>query len=149
MVTNGDVSHISTDDSALFFIHSAQVVWMGKGLSTCLAPVTYRERLSLSRKLRISSSALRFTISTCLCRCKDTKFHLNPNRSLDFMSALYLFRADCSHRHRRRSGLRRDGDVDKMPKEIQRWYKETLLETYFTICRSNDRFGLNTSTYTK
>ncbi len=40
------------------------------------------------------------------------------NRALGFMSDWDLFRADWLHLWRRRSGLRQDRDVDKMPKEM-------------------------------
>ena len=59
--------------------HSLPTFLTEKVLPTCLAPVINRERLSLSIKLRISSSALRFTISTCICRCKDTTFYLSTS----------------------------------------------------------------------
>ena len=42
------------------------------------------------------------------------------------MADQYLFRADWPHRWRRRSGLRRDSDVEKMPKEMLIWHKQTL-----------------------
>ena len=42
-----------------------------------------------------------------------------------FMPSQHLFRADWPHRWRRRSGLRRDGDVDKMPEEMLRWHEQT------------------------
>ena len=47
----------------------------------------------------------------------------NPNRSLGFMSDWYLFRTDWLHHWRRRSGLRQDRDVDKMPKEMLIWHE--------------------------
>jgi len=46
---------------------------------------------------------------------------LNPNRSLGLISVRYLFRADWAHHWWRRSGLRQDRDVDKMPKEMLKW----------------------------
>ena len=52
---------------------------------------------------------------------------LRPNRSLGFMPEWYLFRADWPHRWRRRSGLRRDRDVDKMPKEMPLWLEKEIL----------------------
>ena len=55
----------------------------------------------------------------------------------------YLYRADWPHRWRRRSGLRRDRDVDKMPKEMLIWYKETLKSEKGYKSRPNDRFGFN------
>ncbi len=60
-----------------------------------------------------SEITLHFTLYTFYCL-----YTLNPNRSLGFMSDWYLFRADWPHHCRRRSGLRRDRDVDKMPKEM-------------------------------
>ncbi len=71
----------------------------------------------------------------------------NPNRSLGFMSAWYLFRADWPHHCRRRSGLRRDRDVDKMPKEMLIWHEYTYKKDILTNCRSNDRFGFNMSEF--
>ena len=53
----------------------------------------------------------------------------------------YLFQADWPHRWRRRSGLRRDRDVDKMPKEMLIWHKETLKSEKGYKSRPNDRFG--------
>jgi hypothetical protein len=41
------------------------------------------------------------------------------------MADLYLFRAGWSHRWRRHSGLWRDRDVDKMPKKMLIWQKQT------------------------
>ena len=64
-----------------------------------------------------------------------------PNRSLGFMPDEYLFRADWPHRWRSRSGLRRDRDVDKMPKEMLIWHKETLKSEKGYKIRPNDRFG--------
>lgn len=58
------------------------------------------------------------------------------------MSDWYLFRADWPHHCRRRSGLRRDRDVDKMPKEMLIWHELTYKKDILTNCRSNDRFGL-------
>ena len=55
----------------------------------------------------------------------------------------YLYRADWPHRWRRRSGLRRDRDVVKMPKEMLIWHKATLIRENEYTRRSNDRFGLN------
>ena len=69
----------------------------------------------------------------------------NPNRSLGFMADQYLFRADWPHRWRRRSGLRRDSDVEKMPKEMLIWHKQTLKSEKGYKSRSNDRFGFNDS----
>ena len=62
----------------------------------------------------------------------------NPNRSLGFI-------ADWPHRWRRRSGLRRDSDVEKMPKEMLIWHKQTLKSEKGYKSRSNDRFGFNDS----
>ena len=67
----------------------------------------------------------------------------NPNRSLGFMPDECLFRADWPHRWRRRSGLRRDRDVAKMPKEMLIWHKETLKSENVYKSRPNDRFGFN------
>ena len=39
--------------------------------------------------------------------------------------------------------LRRDRDVDKMPKEMLIWHKQTLKSEKGYKSRSNDRFGLN------
>ena len=48
----------------------------------------------------------------------------NPKRSLGFMSEWYLFREDYWRNQRRRSGLRRDDFVSKIPKEMPLWHEK-------------------------
>ena len=65
----------------------------------------------------------------------------NPNRSLDFMTEWYLFREDCWRNQRRRSGLRRDGFVDKIPEEVPLCHEKDKKDDDLCAFRSNDRFG--------
>ena len=57
-----------------------------------------------------------------------------------------LCRAIATSTKLRRSGLRRDRDVNKMPKEMLIWHKETLISEKEYTRRSNDRFGFKLST---
>ena len=74
--------------------------------------------------------------------CRLLRSLFNPNRSLGFMSDWHLFRTDWLYHWRRRSGLRQDRDVDKMPKEMLIWHEQTYKRDIITDSRSDDRFGL-------
>ncbi len=71
----------------------------------------------------------------------DRLFCFIPNRSLDFMTEWYLFREDCWRNQRRRSGLRRDGFVDKIPEEMPLCHEKDKKDDDLCAFRSNDRFG--------
>ena len=77
------------------------------------------------------------------------KNRFNPKRSLGFMSEWYLFREDYWRNQRRRSGLRRDDFVSKIPKEMPLWHEKDKTKWFLSAFRPNDRFGFNDTTETR
>ena len=73
-----------------------------------------------------------------------SKILFNPNWSLGFIPEWYLFREDCRRNQRSRSGLRRDGFVGKIPKEMPLWYEKEVVVDNLCLYRPNDRFGFKT-----